>query len=97
MTDDQLDGISQKLLRGLDRLRKLELRKRATARSTDEFHGLAEDVEAESAEVFRVARQERQVGDNDSPDPVEQREQDVADWTEEGVPPEKGRRPTPPS
>ena len=96
MTDDKLDGISRRLLRGVERLRNLELRKRAAPRSSDEFHRLAEEVETASANVFRVARDERQVGDEDSPAVAEQQEQEAADWSDGEIRPGQGRNSSPP-
>ena len=40
-TDDGLDATSRRLLNEIDELKRLELEKRHTARSSDEFHDLA--------------------------------------------------------
>jgi hypothetical protein len=82
-TDDQLDATSRALLRKVDDLRETEKRKRETARSSREFHGLAERAEAISREVFATAQAERVEGREDSPIPAERDEQYPGDWTDE--------------
>ena len=70
---------SDELLSALDELRALERRKRQERISSSPFHRLAEDVAEASRRVFRVAEEERRVGDEfDEQQPV----------TTEDVPPE---------
>ena len=81
-TDDGLDASSLRLLGEIDELKRLELEKRQTARSTDEFHDLAAKVDDAARHVFDSAGAELIDGDNDSPLPAEQDEQHPGDWTE---------------
>ena len=81
-TDDGLDASSLRLLGEIDELKRLELAKRQTARSTDEFHDLAAKVDDAARHVFDSAGAELIDGDNDSPLPAEQDEQHPGDWTE---------------
>jgi hypothetical protein len=82
-TDAELDGISRRLLNGIDELRSIEGRKRLTARSTNEFHELADRAADVAHEVFKSAERERRDGDDDSPDPQERAEQHPGDWSDE--------------
>ena len=86
MTDDhELDEHSRELLGKLQELKDLEYQKRHEARSTPEFHALAEDVSAKASEVFRLAVGQEVRGDTDSPRPEEREEQFPGDWTEGDV------------
>jgi len=80
-TDGELDEQSRRLLDELRELRALEERKRETARSSGEFHDLADEVVLKADEVYRVATVERDLADEDSPDPHEREEQEPGDWT----------------
>ena len=81
-TDDELDATSRKLLNEIDELRRLELEKRHTARSTNEFHDLAEKVDDAARHVFDTASTQLIEGRDDSPLPAERDEQHPGDWTE---------------
>jgi hypothetical protein len=81
-TDDGLDATSRRLLNEIDELNKLELEKRHTARSSDEFHELASKVETAARHVFDSAGKEADEGDQESPIPGERDEQHPGDWTE---------------
>ncbi len=81
-TDDALDANSRRLLGEIDELRRLEREKRATARSSEDFHRLAEQVEATARHVFDIAHEQQVEGDEDSPIPAERAEKHPGDWAE---------------
>jgi hypothetical protein len=81
-TDDGLDATSRRLLDEIDELKRLELEKRQSARSTDQFHDLAEKVDNAARHVFDTAGAELIDGEYDSPLPAERDEQHPGDWTE---------------
>lgn len=54
---------SERLLEAVAELRALEARKRLESISTPEFHALAEDVEAKSQEIFRLATEQIDLAD----------------------------------
>ena len=81
-TDDGLDATSRRLLDEIDELKRLEIEKRQTARSTDEFHDLAEKVDDAARHVFDTTRAQLIDGEYDSPLPAEREEQHPGDWTE---------------
>jgi hypothetical protein len=84
-TDGELDHTSQDLLRKLDELKRTEERKRQTARSSGDFHRLAEQAEDISREVFESAHAERLEGEEDSPIATEREQQEPGDWTDEAA------------
>ena len=81
-TDDGLDATSRRLLNEVDELKRLELEKRRTARSSDEFHDLAAQVDNAARHVFDSAGAELIEGRYDSPLQDERDEQHPGDWTE---------------
>ena len=81
-TDDQLDATSQRLLTEIDEMKRLEVDKRHSARSSDEFHELAERVDSVAQNVFRLAHDELVRGEHDSPLEAERKEQHPGDWTD---------------
>jgi hypothetical protein len=81
-TDDGLDATSRQLLNEIDELKKLELEKRHTARSSPEFHELASKVETAARHVFDSAGKQADEGDKESPIEDEREEQYPGDWTE---------------
>jgi hypothetical protein len=81
-TDDNLDATSRKILNEIEEMRRLELEKRQTARSSDEFHDLAEKVEEKSRHIFAHAKEELRQGRDDSPIQAERDEQHPGDWAE---------------
>jgi hypothetical protein len=81
-TDDGLDRISRLLLDQLDEMKALEIEKRQTGRSTDEFHELAEKIDDTARHVVKLASGELQEGQDDSPIEAERLEQHPGDWTE---------------
>jgi hypothetical protein len=81
-TDDGLDATSRKLLDEVEELRRLELAKRRTARSSPEFHDLATKVDDAARHVFDTAGSQLIDGQADSPLPSEREEQHPGDWTE---------------
>jgi hypothetical protein len=81
-TDDGLDALSRKLLNEVDELKRLELQKRRTARSSDEFHELAAKVDNAARHVFESASGELIDGQQDSPLQEEREEHHPGDWTE---------------
>ena len=81
-TDDGLDATSRRLLNEIDELKKLELEKRRTARSSDEFHDLAAKVDNAARHVFDTTGAQLIEGEQDSPIPEERDEQHPGDWTE---------------
>ena len=82
MTDQDLNQMSRRLLDAVGDVQKLELRKRRTARSTPEFHELADEIEHKTRNVFSVAVEQRAMGEEDSPIPEERAEQYPGDWTD---------------
>ena len=82
MTDQDLNRLSNRLLSAVDDVQQLERRKRATARSTPEFHELADEIEHKTRKVFSVAVEQRELGEEDSPIPAERAEQHPGDWTD---------------
>ena len=83
MTDQDLNQMSKRLLDAVGDVQKLEHRKRTTARSSPEFHELADEIEDKTRKVFSVAVEQREVGEEDSPIPEERAEQHPGDWTDE--------------
>jgi hypothetical protein len=81
-TDDELDATSRRLLNEIDELKRLELEKRHTARSSDEFHDLAAKVDSAARHVFDSTGAELIEGREDSPLPGERDEDHPGDWTE---------------
>jgi len=81
-TDDALDATSRRLLNEIDELKTLELERRHTARSSDEFHDLAEKIDGVARHVFDSTNAELIEGQEDSPLPDERDEQHLGDWTE---------------
>ena len=81
-TDDALDATSRRLLNEIDELKRLELEKRHTARSSDEFHELAAKVDGAARAVFDSASAELIDARDDSPLEDERDEQHPGDWTE---------------
>ena len=79
--DAQLDTVSRRLLADLDEVKRLELKKRETVRSTPEFHQLAEDIARTSRHVFEDARLEEIIAEEDSPIPSERDSSEPGDWT----------------
>ncbi len=59
----ELAGRSDKLLDALRHLKETEERKRKVPISTPAFHELANDVNATSREIFRIARDQDDLGD----------------------------------
>ena len=83
MTDDaHLDATSRQLLAELDDIKRLERDKRAEARSSDEFHELAEEISDKARGVWALAEQEEASGATDSPLPDERDEQYPGDWSD---------------
>ena len=82
ITDDELDATSRNLLTGNADLKRLEEEQRRTARSSDEFHELAERVDTAARDVFEAARIQLHEAREDSPLPAERAEQDPGDWTD---------------
>jgi hypothetical protein len=80
-TDGELSAQSDAFLRTVREVRELEMQKRAAARSSDEFHELADRVEEASRAVFDQAQQQRLDGEEDSPDPQERAQSYPGDWT----------------
>jgi hypothetical protein len=80
-TDDGLDATSRRLLNEIDELKRLELEKRHTARSSEEFHDLASKVDNVARHVFDTAGAQLIEGEQDSPLPDERDEQHAGDWT----------------
>lgn len=54
---------SERLLEAVAQLRALEAQKRRMNISTPEFHALADEVEAKSQEIFRLATEQSDIGD----------------------------------
>jgi hypothetical protein len=81
-TDKGLDATSRRLLDEIDELQRLELEKRQTTRSTDDFHDLAAKVDKAARRVFDSAGAELIEGREDSPLQDERYEHHPGDWTE---------------
>jgi hypothetical protein len=81
-TDDGLDATSRRLLNEVDELKRLELKKRHTARSSPEFHDLAAKVDNAARHVFDSTGAELIEARDDSPLQAERDEQHPGDWTE---------------
>lgn len=81
-TDDGLDRVSRLLLNEIDEMKRLELQKRDAGRSTDDFHELAAKVDDTARHVVKLAREELDSGDEDSPIRQEREEQHPGDWTD---------------
>jgi len=81
-TDSDVDDVSRRLLTHVDEVKRLESEKREHARSSDEFHALADEVEQKAREVFQLADTERDLGDEDSPIPEERAETTPRDWSD---------------
>lgn len=59
----ELASRSDELLETIQRLKDTEQRKREEPISSDEFHRLANEVDALSHEVFAIARDQRNLGE----------------------------------
>ena len=59
----ELASRSDEVLETIQRLKETEQRKREEPISSDEFHRLANEVDALSHEVFAIARDQRDLGD----------------------------------
>ena len=81
-TDDGLDATSRRLLNEIDELKRLELEKRHTPRSSEKFHELAAKVDGAARRVFDTAGAQLIEGEEDSPLSAERDEQHPGDWTE---------------
>jgi hypothetical protein len=81
-TDDELDATSRRLLNEIDELKRLELEKRRTARSSPEFHDLASKVDDAARHVFDSTGSQLIEGTQESPVEAEREEQHPGDWTE---------------
>jgi len=85
MPDDAtLNKVSKQILSDLEEVKRLEQRKRQAARSTPEFHELAEEVERAARHVWEHAQLEERIAEEDSPIPAERAEQEPGDWTRHG-------------
>jgi hypothetical protein len=78
-----LAGRSYKLLQALRHLKETEERKREVPISTPTFHELANDVNATSREIFRLAREQDEIGEqiptgSDTIEDVDRRDGDSA-------------------
>jgi hypothetical protein len=82
ISDDELDATSRDLLKNIDDLRQLEQEKRRTARSSEEFHDLADRVDTVARDVFKAAHVQQREGAEDSRIAAEQAEQKPGDWTD---------------
>ena len=80
-TDAELADRSANFLDTVHEMRDLERQKRHAARSTDEFHALADAVEEKAREAFKLAHQQNLVGQDDSPHREERDMQYPGDWT----------------
>jgi hypothetical protein len=80
-SDRELDSTSRELLDALEELKGIERRKRETERSSEPFHELAEEATDQSREVFRLAREEEMLGDEDSSRPEDHEWSGDGDWT----------------
>ena len=72
----ELGEHSNEILQAVEDLRTMEQRKRGEDISTPPFHELADEIKAKSQEIFRIADEERQLGEsvptgNESIDDVE--------------------------
>jgi hypothetical protein len=59
----EIQDDSDKLLRAVDEIRRLESEKRHLVMSTPEFHQTANRIERKAREVFGVAKAQREVGE----------------------------------
>ena len=59
-----LDDHSNEILQAVDDLRSMEQQKRREDISTPPFHELADEIKAKSQEIFRIADEERQLGES---------------------------------
>ncbi len=66
---DRLSERSDEILQAVDDLRQMEAQKRSEPISTPEFHRLAEDITRKSRDVFRIALDEEQLGDESARGP----------------------------
>jgi hypothetical protein len=80
-TDAELATRSATFLDTMHEMRDLERQKRDSARSSDEFHELADRVEQKARETFELAKQQNVAGEEDSPIASEREEQYPGDWT----------------
>jgi hypothetical protein len=80
-SDRELDKDSQRLLDAMREMRSLELSKRATERSSEEFHDLAETVVDKAKEVRKLAIEELDQGRDDSPLAADHESSAPGDWT----------------
>ena len=80
--DGEVDAVSRRLLGAAAEVQRLEQEKRGSARSTGEFHRLADEVAQKAHEVFNLAADEETLGEQDSPDVRERREQRPGDWAD---------------
>lgn len=80
-TDAELAQRSANFLDTVKRMRELEGEKRRAARSSDEFHEMADAIEETARAAFRQAQEQNLIGQEDSPDPREREEQYEGDWT----------------
>jgi hypothetical protein len=80
--DQEVDAVSRRLLDSAREVQRLEQQKRGTARSTEEFHDLADKIADKAHDVFALADAEEQMGGPDSPDPAERAEQEPGDWAD---------------
>jgi hypothetical protein len=81
-TDAGLADQSDRFIEILHDLKALEDQKRQSARSSPEFHELAQRVEETSRLVFQQAELQRRDGEQDSPDARERAESYPGDWTD---------------
>jgi hypothetical protein len=80
-TNAQLTRQSDQFLDSVREIRNLENQKRAAARSSPEFHALAEEITEKSRALFHQAARQQAAGEEDSPDSREREEQYPGDWT----------------
>jgi hypothetical protein len=91
-TDDGLDATSRRLLREIDELKRLELEKHRTSRSSPEFDALAAQVEKAARHVFDSAGAELIEAREDRRHHDERDEQHPGEWTEGSRNEEPGTR-----
>jgi len=80
--DDGLNASSRRLLNEIDELKRLELERRRTSRSSPEFDELAAKVEKAARHIFDSASAELIEVQGDSPLQNERDEQHRGGWTE---------------
>ena len=80
-TDAQLANRSANFLDTVHEMRDLEHRKRHAARSSEEFHALADQVEEKARQAFKIAHEQNLVGEEDSSIRQEREMQYPGDWT----------------